>query len=377
MILPRVLPRFAALASLFSATLVLLVGVGCDNGSVFRPSPSGPKPLPPGTPGTWQDLELSNGFVEVQALASWNGNLIAGGSFFDVGGSPSTSLASWDGTSWTRMGPNFGGNVRGITTYNGHLVVCGSFPHINGDTVRYVGEWDGVQWTPLGSGPNRSATALAVYNGDLIMGGLFESAGGVPASNIARWDGTSWHPLGEGLNSSVSTLTVFQGRLVAGGYFYRADGALAPGIAAWDGFAWSSLGAGVGGAVFGNPFGTVHALAVHGDSLIVGGDFTSAGGVPAYHVAKWDGAQWDSLASGVGQFSYENVRALAEYADTLVVGGSFPGNVRRWTGSAWVPMDSLTGGVDALTVHDGWLIAGGFFPREPGQNANGIARWVK
>ena len=374
---PRVRSRITAAASLLAAlALVTLGGEGCDSDNRIRPNE--PQPLRPGTPGTWQDLALSSGFVEVQALASWNGNLIAGGSFYDVGGGTSSaSLASWNGTFWTRMGPNFGGGVSAITVYNGHLVVGGNFPHINGDTIRYVGEWDGVKWTPLGSGADQSVSALAVYNGDLIMGGLFQNAGGVPASNIARWDGTSWHPLSGGLNSAVWALTVYKGQLIAGGYFDKADGALSPGIAAWNGTTWSSLGGGVGGGMFGNPFGTVYALTVHGDSLIAGGGFTSAGGVPAYHVAKWDGAVWDSLGSGVGEFSHEYVRALTDYSDTLVVGGSFPGNVRRWNGSQWVPMSSLNGHVGALTVHDGWLIAGGFFPREAGQQANGIARWVK
>jgi len=373
---PHGVRPLAAIASLLSITLVLLLGLGCDSDGRLRP-PNAPQPLPPGTPGTWQDLELSNGYVGVEALASWNGDLIAGGSFHDVGGTPSsTSLASWDGTTWTRW-PGFGGGVSAITVYNGHLVVAGNFPHINGDTIRYVGEWDGSKWSALGSGPDRSASALAVYNGDLILGGYFESAGGVPASNIARWDGTTWHPLGGGVNNAVWALTVYKGQLIAGGYFDKADGASSPGIAAWNGSSWSSLGGGMLGGLFGNPYGTVYALTVHGDSLIAGGGFTSAGGVPAYHVAKWDGAQWDSLGSGVGNYYYEVVKALGTYADTLVVGGTFPGNVRRWNGSTWVPMDSLNGHVNALTTYDGWLIAGGWFPREGGQRANGIARWVK
>jgi len=373
--LPRVLPRSTAVASLFAATLTVLLSLGCETKSAFRPAV--PKPLPPGTPGTWQDLGLTTGFVEVEALTTWNGSLIAAGTFYDVGGYPATSLASWDGATWTRLGPNFGGSVSALTIYNGHLIAGGNFPHINGDTIRYVGEWDGVKWKPLGSGPNRSVTSLAVHGTDLIVGGMFDAVDGVPAANIARWDGTAWHPMGAGLNSVPWALIVYQGQLIAGGSFDRADGALAPGIAAWNGSSWSSVGGGVGGGFGGNPFGTVYALSVHGDSLIAGGGFTTAGGVPAYHVAKWNGAQWDSLGSGVGQFSYEYVKSFAEYGDTLVVGGTFPGNVGRWDGSAWAGMSSLNGHVAAMTVYDGWLIAGGFFPREGGQEANGIARWVK
>jgi hypothetical protein len=183
--------------------------------------------------------------------------------------------------------------------------------------------------------------------------------------------------LGAGLNSIPWAMTVYKGQLIAGGSFDRAGGAPAAAIAAWDGASWTPLGSGIEGGPFGSPFGTVYALAVHGDSLIVGGGFTTAGGVPANHVAKWDGAQWDSLGAGVGAFSHEYVKSLATYGDTLVVGGTFPGSVARWDGNAWTGMSSLQGFVNALTVYDGFLIAGGYFPREAGQNANGIARWGK
>ena len=363
---------FSVLALAVLGGLAAFMGCSDDDSPMM---PMTPQPLPPGTPGTWQDLALSDGFVEVNALTTWNGSLIAGGTFYGVQGHPSTSLASWDGTSWTRLGPDFGGAVYALTEWNGKLVVGGGFLHINGDTIRNVGVWDGSKWSPLGSGMNRSVFSLTVYNGDLIAGGIFDLAGGVPVSYIARWDGTDWHPLAGGLNSVPFALGVYQGQLIAGGSFDRADGGLAPGIAAWNGATWTSLGSGVGGGSGGNPFGTVYALGVHVDSLIAGGGFESAGGVSAYHVAKWNGAVWDSLGSGVGSASYEYVKTFTEFQNTLVVGGTFPGNVRRWSGRAWFPMDSLTGSVSALTVYDGYLVAGGYFPREAGQPANGVGRW--
>jgi len=358
-----------------AAALALLLALGCGSKSALRPAP--PSPLAAGVPGAWQDLGLTSGFVEVEALTTYNGNLIAGGTFFGVNGNPSSSLASWDGTSWTLLGPNFGGAVSALAIYNGHLIAGGNFPHINGQPIRYLGEWDGTSWKAFGTGPNRSVFSLAVYNGDLIVGGTFDDAGGVAASNIARWDGTSWHALGGGLNSVPWALAVYKGQLIAGGSFTAADGALAPGIAAWNGTSWATIGGGLGGGPAGNPFGAVYALGVHGDTLIVGGSFTTAGAVPARNVARWDGAQWDSLGSGLGAFSHEVVKCFADYADTLVAGGAFPGNVRRWDGGEWSPMSSLNGSVNAMTVYNGWLVAGGFFPKEGGQEANGIARWGK
>ncbi len=36
-----------------------------------------------------------------------------------------------------------------------------------------------------------------------------------------------------------------------------------------------------------------------GPGLYAGGDFTTAGDVPAYGIAKWDGTQWSALVSEV------------------------------------------------------------------------------
>ena len=55
---------------------------------------------------------------------------------------------------------------------------------------------------------------------------------------------------------------------------------------------WVSLGSGMDGTV-------IYALAVSGTNLYAGGSFTTAGGVPANHIAKWDGSAWSALGSGM------------------------------------------------------------------------------
>ena len=52
----------------------------------------------------------------------------------------------------------------------------------------------------------------------------------------------------------------------------------------------SALGSGNGG---------IHALAVSGTDLYAGGQFNTAGGVPASNIAKWNGSAWSALGSGM------------------------------------------------------------------------------
>jgi trimeric autotransporter adhesin len=168
--------------------------------------------------------------------------------------------------------------------------------------------------------PSGSVAALTVFDDGhgpaLYAGGYFTFAGGVPVNQIAKWNGAQWSALGAGTNSAVFALAVFDDgagpALYAGGYFSTAGGVDARGIAKWDGTQWSALGSGMG-------IGFVNALTVFDDgggtgpALYAAGEFTVAGGVAAYNIAKWDGAQWSALGSGMGGGGW--VKALAVLDD--------------------------------------------------------------
>jgi hypothetical protein len=107
-----------------------------------------------------------------------------------------------------------------------------------------------------------------------------------------------WVSLGSGMNDLVRALAVSGTTLYAGGWFTTAGGVTANYIAKWNGSAWSALGSGMGGD---SGFaGSVFALAVSGTTLYAGGNFTTAGGVPANYIAKWNGSAWSALGSGMG-----------------------------------------------------------------------------
>jgi len=255
----------------------------------------------------------------------------------------------------------------------------------------------------LGSGGlNNRVFTLATFDDGtgpaLYAGGLFTISTSIPLSFIARWDGESWAPVGSGvsditsLSDTVWTLAVFDDgsgpALYAGGHFFKAGGIKANNIARWDGQSWAPAGEGVSGGGFTSG---VRALTVFDDgsgpALYAGGFFTTAGGVAANSIAKWDGKSWSPLPSGIGR----SVESMAVFDDgsgsALYVGGTFGtangdvGNrIAKWDGQQWSPLGSgLNGRVRALSVFDDGfgaaLYAGGIFTNAGGVAVNNIAKW--
>lgn len=235
---------------------------------------------------------------------------------------------------------------------------------------------ESVAWDPDGPGP---ATPVVVF------GGAFRAIGSLPASGVASYDPQTqqWSALGVGVDGEVHDLVVMpNGELVVGGTFSSAGGVPAACIAAWNGTAWRALGPGLSG---GSPGVRALAVAPNG-SLVVGGTFTQAGGAPAAKLARWDGLAWSPIGGGITG----TVEALAHLQDgSLVVGGTFSlaGNVAvnqiaRWDGAAW---SSLGGGVELflsqanvnslLVLPNGLLVAAGVFSHAGTTPVGNIAAW--
>ncbi len=125
----------------------------------------------------------------------------------------------------------------------------------------------------------------------------------------------------------VYALEKYAGALYAAGDVSGGPGG--DGIARYDGASWSRLGSGLANAN-GNP-ATGFALGVHDDGqgarLYVGGIFDTAGGTPAAGIASWDGAFWRALPPGLDAVAAPLVRALGSFDDGggpgLFAGGTF------------------------------------------------------
>lgn len=195
-------------------------------------------------------------------------------------------------------------------------------------------------------------------------------------SNVTSGRTGGWGALGSGADDIVFTLISYGTDLIAGGDFTSAGDLPAGRIARWDGSSWGPFGAGMEGV-----WPRVSALAIHNSQLIAGGYFTGAGGVSAAHIARWNGAisSWEGLGAGTDS----DVYALAEYGAGLVAGGDFfmagdvlAWHIASWDGSAWNALGSgMNNGVSALAVYNGDLIAGGSFTVAGDVAAAHIARW--
>lgn len=176
-----------------------------------------------------------------------------------------------------------------------------------------------------------------------------------------------------GMNSYVMALAWDGTNLYAGGDFTSAGGVPANYVAKWNGTTWSALGSGVDYRVT--------SLVWGGTNLYVGGGFTTAGGVVANGIARWNGTAWSALGTGMDGGGY--VDALAWDGSNLYAGGSFPtaggltvNYVAKWNGSSWSALGSGMGnGVRALLWSGTRLYAGGDFTDAGGVPAEHVAQW--
>jgi trimeric autotransporter adhesin len=282
----------------------------------------------------WALLGAASGVVSALAVLP-NGHLAAGGSYQSIGGVPAKSVAVWDGSSWSPLGNGLTGSsllahARALAVLpSGELVVAGEFVGAGGEPVANVARWDGQAWHPMGAGLNGVVYALCVLdNGDLIAGGGFTASGTTQVRYLARWNSSEWTTFSAvpGPNSWVRSLTPTHdgGGLLAGGQFGACGSLITRRIARWDGAAWSALGAGMTGVAFSH----VNAISILTDgSVVAGGYFSTAGGVPVSNIARWDGLAWSRLSSGLrpppGTGLLGEALALATRGNELIVGGDF------------------------------------------------------
>lgn len=244
---------------------------------------------------------------------------------------------------------------------DGLIYAGGSFATMGGvANASKIAAWNPATqaWTAMGTGGTAGATAafaIAVApNGNVVVGGTFTGMGGVAnTSQLALWNGSAWSsltPLGVPNNSVTALAYDSLGNLYAAGSFTTINGVAAAQIAKYDGATWTALTTGLTG-------GAANVLLIDaGNNIYVGGSFTLAGGVAnTPGIAKWNGTAWSALGVGLTGGA---VRALAfDSALRLYAGGQFTASgsvtltkLGLWNGSSWTPLGTGTsGGTNAVT----------------------------
>lgn len=297
---------------------------------------------------------------EVRCLREYQGKLIAGGPFgrIDPWGTNAFApgVASWDGAAWSAMGdPGISVNSS-LVEFQGSLYAAG-----NG-----VSRWSGSGWEVVLSGA-KSVRAMVVRGGELIIGGTIANAmaGSTPSPHLIRYDGMSLLPLGsawpiEGSGSHGTTLFVMNNQGT---------------LSQWNGGALEPLSPGIEGSAT--------SFQAAGDSMYVGGAFTTVGGVGVLNVARFDGTNWLPLGNGFN----DGIESMTLWSGKLVVGGAFTragnANVNRLTvldNGVWKPVGAGVNSSSASSVRNvsgagSFLYAGGVFSKAGAGNAKNAARW--
>ncbi|MEQ1633419.1 MAG: hypothetical protein ABL997_13665 [Planctomycetota bacterium] len=345
----------------------------------------------------WSAMHTGCNAAATSFLGLPNGDVLAGGNFGVASGVQARGLARWNGSTWSSVGSALVGNPSPSSVdamallANGDVITAGAFTQIDGVFAMNVARYDGAAFHALDVGPDREVLAATkLPSGDLVVAGSFATIGGTLANRIARFDGTSWQPLGSGLapfpvlQPTAALLVEPNGDLVVGGDFTFAGGVQVNGIARWNGTSWSAFGTGM------TLNSRVRALArmPNGD-LVAGGTFTTAGGVPASGIARWNGTSWSAFGNGATQHPVFAIPAtvssllVAQNGD-LYAGGLFTfmngvaaSRIARFDGTAWSPLGSgADGDVLALAeLPNGDIVAAGSIGFVGGVTAPGIARW--
>jgi hypothetical protein len=131
-------------------------------------------------------------------------------------------------------------------------------------------------------------------------------------------------------------------------------------VARWNGAAWSALGSGLDGLVLALRSHDQDGPGPGASVLVAAGTFLAAGGSAANRITRWDGVGWAPFGAGMDGpvttlCSFDDGQGPALFAGGLFsIAGVVPANnVARWNGSTWKALGSgVNGQVDALAVFD-------------------------
>ncbi|MCA8976494.1 MAG: hypothetical protein KDC98_17370 [Planctomycetes bacterium] len=300
---------------------------------------------------------LSGGVDGFCAMA--NGDVIAGGTFTQIGGVPATNVARWNGTTWSAVGnaPSgvyevaaldsgeiFAGTFYGTYRWAGSTwqqisttTTWGLLARRNGRIVAWdadITEWDGTGWTTI-PGARNIIDVVEAPNGDLIAIG--RSWPFLPLTTyIARWDGSSWTDLDptQQLTYPPDLVGIGPGGSVVVSWTVHTTPPTI-GIMEFDGTSWHSINGGFDNQI-------MDLLTLPDGDLVAMGLFQTTGGpATSAFIARWDGTAWNDVAGGPGQPVWD--AAMRPSGEIFVSFGGFFGRTFALATSPCLPRSTALG----------------------------------
>ena len=323
----------------------------------------------------------------VTILAKFSNSFIVGGYFSQILGQPRQYLARFllDG-SLTAGAPNPDGAVKAILPAGAVVYIGGTFQNILGQSRNGLAKLSAdlttlSLWNPDTGGP-AYIDSLAKVGDTILVGGTFVPTGSPQRRQVLA---ISSIPIGVVasvavlFNGGVTNITPSGDSVFLGGGFSSCGGTSCSNLVAFD----STTGA--LSSFFPIPNEAVKALAISDNSLYVGGMFTNIAGTPVkisrQYIAKINtdtGQLEQDFVANPSMF----VHTLAVGKDALYVGGAFTtigGQARNYiaalnfdTGQAtdWNP--NANGDVFSLLAVDDAVYAGGAFTTIGGESRTGM-----
>jgi len=132
----------------------------------------------------------------VLSIAPYHGEIYAAVLGHDLSYNTAYSISKWNGSTWSSVvgGPGTGvyyqGYVFDLLPFNGSLVAGGEFYNIGSNqSATSLASYDGNTWTNLVNtfDPNALFQCSAIYNSDLYVGGSFDRLNRTQAVNIGEY----------------------------------------------------------------------------------------------------------------------------------------------------------------------------------------------
>ena len=305
----------------------------------------------------------------VRAIATNGSDVVAGGTFTNAGGFDRRNLAAIDLTTGqpTAFNPPMKGMISGLTSVNGLALTDDGLVWAGGDFVTEgpepraqlaafdaaTGAIASFHRDPSG-GALEGVVALAASGSTVYVAGNFTQVGGTPRRNIAAVRNVPGEPgtvlpFDVDVNGPVHALALAGDTIYLGGMFSSVNGSLA--ALQRDRRNLAAVDATTGIARDWDPDANndVTALTVAGDTVFAGGAFsmvnrtTPRQRLAAFEASSGAARAWDPSADA-------QVRSLAVYGGTVFAGGEFlsvNGGVPR---AGIAALDAVTGVSDPLSV---------------------------